>query len=326
MSTSYGPLTANQITVIERKIHNASWNATKLLNFFRVHNGLILNIGRGQIKHTITKWEKMKPGQISGSLQDLPDSHGRLTETTTTLAMLATKVVIPVQMRDAWASTDRVGVGDMLDQTVQKQLLAMYQQVDQFIANGDAMKTPLTNDFAAGEGKFTGLFNGFTSFSGGIGEDDDVTAAGDYLATFLNAKTDLKNAGFDSAKYFILSDVDTAAGAEQGNNLYTTYIPTTEKDIIMKREDVIDWIDTPTALTASSEKKMVILTPYTSTPDGAQGSPAFRLIQGYDFAVIPLYNGGLGPTMAYEIAVVWSGALEEIHSEAVRNTGALTLT
>jgi hypothetical protein len=322
---SYQALTQKQVEVVERSIHAATWSATKMLAFFRSQPGLILNIGEGQMQHTFTKWEKMNPGQVSGTLQSLPDSHPRLEETTTNLAMLATKIVIPVVYRDAWASNTRVGGGDMLQAVLQQQMYALYKQVDQFLLHGDEMKDPLTNDFGAGEGTFTGLLNGFTTLAAGIGADNNTSAAGDYVDFVVDAKVALKTAGIDHDAYFLLSDTTTAGAAETGNNLYTTYVPTTEKDIILKRTDVIDWIDTPNAQNASSEQFIAMFHPYKTLPgNGGPGEPAFRLIQGYDFKVIPLYGGGVGPNMSYELAVVWSGALEEDTSTAVQHSGALT--
>lgn len=314
---SYQGLTSNQIQVIQQKIMGASWQRTKLLNYFRAHNGLIKNVGKGIIKHTTTKWEKLKPGQISAGFQDLPDSHGRLTEVASTLATLATKVVIPVQMVDAWGSNNLVGTGSMLSQTISKQLRALTNQVDQFIAYGDTMKTPLTDDKAAGEEKFTGMMNGFTTDSAGDGDDDNVNAAGDYIATFTEFSKVMKNNGFEVDKYFILSNVDTKTGAEQGNNLYTGgSTVATEYDAMMKREDVEDWIDSTNIENASGDNRIAVTTPYTS-----EGEPAYRLLQGYDFNAIPLYNGGLGPSAMYEIIAVWSGCIESIHDYACVRSG-----
>jgi hypothetical protein len=318
---SYANLTDRQLQIIQRRIMSASWNATQFYSYFQAHKGLVNNVGKGIITHITTKWEKMKPGQISRGFQDLPDSHPRFTEVTTTLCELATKVVIPVQERDAWASNNQVGSGDKVQQTIQKQILALTNQVDQFLAQGDLMKTPLADDKAAGESKYTGLFNGFTTLGGGDGGDNNMTAAGDYISDFSNRVKALINAGFEAEKYIIMSDVDTWQAAQKGNNLYTGgSTVSTEMDAVMARKDVQTWIKSPNAQNSSSQSQILVTTPYTS-----MGEPAYRLHQGYNFDVIPLYGGGLGPSAMYEIIVAWSGAIEELHATAVQRSGSLTL-
>lgn len=320
---SYSALTDNQIKYIQQRIENATWQSTAFLRFFRNHEGLIKNVGKGHPKkHIFATFEKMNPGQISAGFHDLPDSHIRINETTTNLMLLATKVVIPQTWRDAWASNRLIGEGDMLTQVLNQQLSAFYNQVDQFIAQGDSMKDPLTDDHSAGESQYTGLFNGFTNLSAGDGGDDDVTAAGDYISTFTNYKNALKAAGFDAMhSYLIMSTIGTEAAAEQGNNIYTSNIPTTERDAIMARDDVADWIATTNAENASGEDQILVTAPYTN-----EGDPNYRLVQGYSFDVFPLYAGGLGPTGMYELVVAWSGAIEEIRATSVQRSGALTLS
>jgi hypothetical protein len=318
---NWSPLTDNQIKVIQRNLMNATWWQTQFLGFFRAHKGLIKPVGRGIVNHTTTQWERINPGEISVNLQNLPDSHGRLTTTDSVLCMLATKVTIPLQLRDAWKSNNLVGGGDMVQATINQQLMAFYNQVDQFICHGDLMKTPLGNDPMAGAGKFTGIFNGFTDIGGGAGTDDDMTAAGDFIATVVNMIAALKTAGFEPEQYYIMSDVATWQASQVSNSLYTSNIPTTEYQAIMARPDIAAWIHSINAQDSSSNNMMLMTSPYTSL-----GEPAYRLLTGYDFDVYPLYNGGLGPNMSFELGVVWSGAIEQLHATAIQNTDDLTFT
>jgi len=65
---------------------------------------------------------------------------------------------------------------------------------------------------------------------------------------------------------------------------------------------------------------MVLTTPYTS-----EGKAAYRLIQGFNFRAIPLYGGALNGSFQYEVAVIWSGALEFLFADAAQVSGTLTL-
>ena len=315
----YSGLVPEQLEVIQQKIMHASYNRTKFLSFFK-HNDLIKNVGKGVINYKTTKWEKAPPGQVSRGFSDLPDSGPKQSQISTVLCDLATKVVIPVTDIHAWQSTNRVGEGDYMTKAINLQILSLTNQVDQFLAHGDDMKTPLGGDRNAAKGKFTGIFNGFTALAAGDGLDNDVSAAGDYMSTVAAYIRALKEAGFEADKYTVFSDVATWHGAQEGNNIYTSGRPVTELTIVKERPDIHNWFDTVNAQNASSESQIAVTTPRTS-----MGEPAYRLLQGYEFDVIPLYNGGLGNSGQLEMIVAWSGVIEEIHTTAIQRSAALSL-
>ena len=209
----------------------------------------------------------------------------------------------------------------MMGRVVNQQMRALYQQVDQFLARGDAFKDPIAGDFMAGAGLFLGLFNGGTAFTAGLGSDDVVNAAGDYISSFSRAKKALKKASFEKRKYMIMSDLDVEDAAQQGANLYVTYTPITEYRAIMERPDVAGWIASHNFIDAAeTDYKMLVTTPFTS-----EGKPAYRLLQGFNFRAIPLYGGALNGKLQYEVAVLWSGVLEFLFADSVQVSGTLTI-
>jgi hypothetical protein len=48
-------------------------------------------------------------------------------------------------------------------------------------------------------------------------------------------------------------------------------------------------------------------------------------MEGYKFRVYPLFAGGMDANMNYQIAVLWSGVIEETHATSVYRSGNLTL-
>jgi len=354
MSSTYSQLTPYQLRWIDDRIVQEAWNRTKFLNFFmnspgaqttrlptggmRVSGGLIQSVDEGLEEITVQRFQKAKPGQISGGLQDIPRQNLSIIQESQPLMYLATKISIPVNVMDAWANNQFIKAGNMLSTAIAKAMNALTNQVDQFICYGDDFKTPLSNDILNGAGKFTGLFNGnFQSFAAGITADNDVTAAGDYIASYTTARKTLEDDGFDAGPYFILSDNATYNAAEGGNNIFTSNTPWTEARWILneygksnagKPPELADWIQSPNAFagSASTTSRMVVTQPYISQR-GQLIEPAYKLYVGYNFRVFPLWGGGLnGENMSYETVVAWSGRFQEFDTNACAVSGALTLT
>ena len=319
MSEVYPRLAPLQVKYIQKQIIDQSWNITFLRKFFKLNN-LIRNIPEGLLKFDTYKWEKMPPGRIAADIQNVPDAIPGITTESVDIIHLVTKIVLPYTTTLRWKNnTIGIGGGNMMQQVVSQQMKPMYQQVEQLIARGDDMKDSVYKDPFIGQGKFKGLFNGGATFAAGLGADNDVAAAGDYIASFVTAKKALKNAAFEKQKYMIVTDLEPEAGAEQGNNLYVTYTPITERRAIMERPDVAGWITSPNYLdNAGTDYKMVVMTPFTS-----DGYPAVELIQGFNFRTIPLLGGYLNSKAQFETIVVWSGVVKIHFTGAIQDSGTL---
>lgn len=324
MSLAY--TTNNMLKKIQARVMHTSYTQAKLIGWF---NGIgnVLNIGEGLVKYTTTTIEKMEPGEVLSHLSAIPNNVPVFSEQTTTLMTLGAKIVIPMQVLDQWRNNNLINID--LQDILNEQMKSMLIQVDQVLAYGDAMKTPRTGDKKANEARFLGIFNGGTTFGAGDGADDNMTAAGDYQSTVSNAIKALKNAGHESSRgYYMFSDVDTYHQAELGVHQLNTFSFTNERKAIDANKDIIAWIDSPNFINAASESRIVITNPFTNPdPKAKDGSEfAYRLLQGYNFKVLPLNGGSINSQMAYEYAVVWSGVVEFINAEAVQSSGALTLT
>lgn len=357
MASTYQNITPYQLRLIEDRIQTETWAKTKFLNFFRyspgakttratdgslrTDGGLVKSVAEGLEEVVITSWNKMKPGQIAGGLQDIPTQYISLDQETQPLMYLATKISIPVNLMHAWSNNNNIKAGNMLGRAIDKAMNALINQVDQFIAYGDDMKTPLSHDIISGAGKFTGLFNGFQTFT--AGSSNDVSAAGAFIDTYTLARKTLEDLDYDTGPYWILSDNATYRAAESGNNKYVSVIPQTEARYIINEygqqrgllpPELGGWISSTNAFrnSSSTASRIAVTQPYSSIR-GNIIEPAMLLYIGYDFRVFPLWGGGLnGNNMSYEVVVAWSGRLQELDKDSdgagrcLCKSGDLTLT
>lgn len=352
MSTTYGVMPAKFRDWFDATIHSVAWQQSKFLNWFMgfpgtkqingaisgkgnaLDGGLMRSVEEG-LENVITwKWEKMKPGQIAGSLQEAPIQKNKLTEISGPLMYLATRVAFSVTEVDAWRHNKYIAAGEIIPQVIRQAMLPLTNQLDQFICYGDNMKDPLSFDRLGNMAKFTGLFNGFTTFRAGIGLDDDVGAKGDYITSYITARSALRNAGFDTGPYYILSDETTQASSEKGNHLYTSGTkPITTYSALMgeykyKQGQIADWIESINAFPGNDndESRICVTQPFISQ-QGRKMEPAYLLYMGYNFKVWPLWAGGLNSNAEYEFLIGTSVRLQEINPSSLqRSQNDLTFT
>ena len=323
---AYSALTNNMQTHIQREIEYTSYSKAKMYAWFKTL-GLFKPVGKGVVSHTYTKLEKMEPGEIIASLSAIPISTPRFTEATSTLMLIGTKISLSKLIIDRWMSSNLVDVA--FQQVLNEQMKAITTQVDQCLSYGDTLKRPRTGDDAAGQSVFSGMFNGGTTFAAGDGADDDMTAAGDFISSIVNAIKALENAEHEGKKYFIFSDNNTYHQAELGVHQLKTQDFVTEIDAINRRKDIQSWIHSPNFTNPSAEKRIVVTNPYNNLNpkvESKEKSLAYRMLIGYDFEVTPLFNGGLSGQGNYEWIILWSGVLQIINSGSIQASGNLTLT
>lgn len=351
---SYTVLTPRFQEWFDETIHAVAWQQSKFLNWFmgfpgttvsngpvsgvgnKVDGGLIRSVEEGLEQVVSFSWEKMSPGQVGGSFQEAPIQKPRTIYEAVPLMYLATRVAISQTEVDAWRHNKYVAAGDIIPQTLQQAMMPLVNQVDQFICYGDNFLTPLTFDRLGGKGvgKFKGLFNGFQTSTAGGDNDDKVGQAGDIIKTYVKFRSLLRQQGFDTGPYYILSDETTQAQSETGNLLYTSGTkPISEYSALMaeykyKQGQLADWIESLNAFpgNSSTSSRICLTQPYTSQ-FGKKIEPAYVLYIGYNFRVFPLWNGGLNGNMEYEFLIGISLALHEINSYALyRSTSALSFT
>lgn len=333
----------------DETIHATAWQQCKFLNWFmrfpgtkqmngpvsgrgnKIDGGLIRSVEEGLEQVITFHWEKMAPGQVGASLQEAPVQKPVLSEKSVQLVYLTTRIAISQNQFDAWRHNKYVAAGDIIPQAIRQAMLPLTNQVDQFICYGDNMLTPLHFDRIAGKGveKFKGLFNGFQTFNGGLGSDDDLGDKGDYISTYIRGRHNLRQQGFDTGPYYILSDETTQTNSEQGNLLYTSGTrPISEYSSLMaeykyKQGQLADWIESINAFPGddTDESRLCVTQPYISQ-QGKKMEPAYILYMGYNFKVWPLWSGGLNNNMEYEFVIGTSLAFQEINSYALYRTEA----
>lgn len=329
MAVPYGILTPRMTEVIQSKLVSASYTNAELLGWFKTI-GNTRNIGEGILKNTITKIEKMEGGEIVIDLSAVPTNEVRFEELTTKLLTIAAKIAIPFNVVDAYKNNPQVDVG--LNDIIETQLKAFVEQIDQFLAYGDSFLRPRTGDKNAAEDFAKGIFNGGTTFGAGDGADDIMNAAGDYQSTVSLGLQALEAAGFKHNKNFMFSDNVTYHTAERGVHQLNNYDFVNERMAIDKNPRITSWIFSTHFTNPSTERRIVITTPWINEvprakigPEDKKSTFAYKLLQGYNLKVVPLYGGGLSGQGKYEFYIVHSCALEFARTGAIQASGALTL-
>lgn len=314
----YPRLTPNMIKFIQSEIEEQVWIEPELTNFFEINN-LIRQIPEGLLTYETTMWEKLPVGRVSADASNLPDSIPAFKTQLTKLALFGIKVVIPYTVLDAFKNNPLHEGGDLMARTINQQLNPLRNQTEQFLAYGDDTLNAFYNDDFNGAGVFKGIFNGGKVFGAGDGGEDGMVANGDLIATIATATTNLKKAALKKPKYMMFSDPTTYQKMQQGNHYSGTPMKT-EKDTALEREDVAGWIDSVNFFAGSAPTTSKIL---ITTPTTRRGRPAYRLIRGYDYKIIPLNGGYPNGKLQYETGIISSMALEFLFQDAVQVSGAL---
>jgi len=326
---SFRAITDRQVEWVQSQIQLESYVRTRGYKYFKA-NGLIKPAGPGNKEVIDTVLSKMKPGQISFGTESLPESVMRLDQITGKIAIIGTIVAMSKTDLDAWKNnTSRIGgsyAGGPMGLAIAEQIQEFYDYVDKFIFYGDDISGPLDNDDWVGAGDFTGLMNGFTAFAGGAGSDNNITAAGDFQTTADTAVDHLKKSGWDSDQYVIFSDTKPWKDAAKGNNFYST-AGILERDQIIAREDIGSWQASVNAIdNAGTAYRMAFTSPESGkgAKKRQKRTKPYCLYEGYKFNVFPLYGGGLDKQLNYNVALLWSGRIQELHATSLWRTGTLT--
>jgi len=312
---------------IERYVKEFVLVQPTLYNFFQT-NGLVRNIGEGIDKLTYFDWKQPEGAQMATTIHDANVIVPRLGETTVGLLYLAYNVQISENDIDKFKNNQWIG-GNLIQETVNRTIPVMINQVDQFLAWGDEMKDEVKLDPFSGKGEFFGIFNGGTAVAAGIDGGDDVQVAGDYLATVWKMRKALLSAAHSLPKYMLFSDLDTKYYATLENQFYSQ-VGITEYQRIRNLPFIQDWIVSPNFIDKTELKyRMAMIAPKQRIKRSQnKGSvvPTMELVQGYPFVVKPAFQGGMDDKGFRTFKIIWSGRLIEYYSTAIQRTGTLTLT
>lgn len=299
-----------------------------LASYFQA-NGLVENVGKGQDRITYQKVQKPEGGALGSTIHNYNTVVPAWEEVTTGLDYLVSRIVLSRQSVDKF-KTGKWLRGDLIRDTLDLVMPQMKNQFDQLLAwGGEYQDTPAGADVFAGSGQgITGIFNGGTEYGAGLGGANDMQDAGDYLDTVDGMIQTLKASYHKQDQYLILSDPTPWRYAGNENQFYST-VGITERQRIMERKDVYDWMYSPNFIDDSGVKyRMAIIAP----------KPAARLVHGgkgpqsnvsiytsYDFDVLFDYNGGMSG-LNYVFYIVKGFKLVEHRSTAIQRSGTLVVT
>jgi len=299
-----------------------------LASYFEANN-LTENVGRGQDRITYLKLQENEGGSLNSTIHNYNTIVPAWEEVSTGLDYLVARVVLSRQSVDKF-STGKWLRGDLIRDTLDIVIPKMKNQFDQLIAWGGEYKdTPDALDvFAGSSAGITGIFNGGTAYSGGLGSDNDMQSSDDYLDTVDGMIQTLRASYHIQEKYLLLSDDNTWRYAGNENQFYST-VGITERQRIMERKDIADWMHSPNFIDDTGVKyrmAMIAPLPRAGTVVGGKGPQSnVSIYNSYDYDVMFDYNGGMSG-LNYTFYVIKGFKLVEHRSTAIQRTGTLTLT
>ena len=267
----------------------------ELASYFQA-NGLVENVGKGQDRITYLQVQKPEGGSLNSTIHNYNTVVPAWEEVTTGLDYLVARIILSKQSVDKFASGKWLR-GDLIRDTLDIVMPQMKNQFDQLIAwGGEYQDTPDAMDVFAGSGTgITGIFNGGTAYGGGLGGDNDMQAAGDYLDTIEGMIQTLRASYHMQNQYLILSDETTWRYAGNENQFYNT-VGITERQRVMENKYVKDWKHSPNFIDDSGIKyrmAMIAPLPRPGSVVGGKGPQSnVSIYSSYDFDVMFDYNGG----------------------------------
>jgi len=221
--------------------------------------------------------------------------------------------------------------GDLVKDSINMVMPTMLDQVDQFCAWGDLMKSSLTSlDKFRNTGTFKGIFNSGMELGAGIDVDNNMTVLGDYRYTLGNYRDALRTAAHEQQTYIALSDLATSKEADLGANHQYTTVGVSEYQRCLEKKYLQTWMDsTNFSSLTSTQHRIAMVAPkqISPAPIGGKGiTNNFELVVSYPFRVMPVDGGQMDIDKFYNWAITWLGAFVVYKNTAIQRSGDLTLT
>lgn len=294
-----------------------------LYNYFKA-NGLVRSVPEGTERYTIYDRKTPINPRIGYDVHNPPIVEPEFARTNVSLITLTSRVQISAKHVDVYRDAPHGQGGNLVQETVRSLMPIYMKKVDQFLAWGDELKATAPVELKSALGDKTGILNGGTAIGGGLDEDNNMTAFGDYIATVITAENALRAGGYNTAPFPIISDLTTQKQSELGNNFNST-VGITDRDRVEGKSYIQMWDASDNFIDTSGVKYRMAM--FAPTVQDRRGSlvKTMELLEGYKYAVKPQAGGQLVNNY-YQTDVWWSGVFVEHYSTAIQRTGTLTLT
>ncbi len=297
-----------------------------LYNYF-VANDLKTNVGEGQDRFTYLAAEEPEGGRLVSNIHDYNTIQPQWVEESVGLDHLVARIILSKQDVDRYRTGNWLR-GDLVQDTINLVMPKVMNQMDQLLAWGDEYPdSPDALEVFRSSGEITGIFNGGTEYRAGIGGDEDMQEAGDYIFTVEGMRDALKTAKHDLDQYMLLSDLTTFRFAAVENQFFST-VGITERQRIFEYKWIKDWMNSVNFIDRTGIKyRMAMIAPQQKNPAvGGKGPQKnFELFMSYDFAVHP-DAGGQTIDNYYVWYIICGFKLVEYRSTAIQRTRTLVLT
>lgn len=236
----------------------------------------------------------------------------------------------------AWVNnTSNIGKETSMEQSaIMEYQQKMYLQLDGFVFWGTNMSKAVATDPWHATNEITGLFNGFTAFGAGAGEDNYVDAAYDYYISLNNAIADLRNNGYEADQYTVFSSIDTKNDCDGGtaNHRIGTYGFETELKACLAKPNIFGWYDSPATVDYAGTSDRIVIVPNIMSKANELGSMQQKdrstpfCIYQEPIQVVPLYGGNVQRGLKRSVVVYTALAWAQTNPLAVERSGDLSFT
>jgi len=324
-----------QVEYIQSRLRYESYYKTWGYSWMK-NNGYILPMPEGILEVMEHVIQETEPANMTKDVEEFRDLKIQIKKQTYNVILLGRVLEFGLRDIQAWMNSSApIGKETSLEQaTIAEFQQKLYLQLDGFTFWGTNMRDAVATDIWKGTDEITGMFNGFTAFGAGAGEDNYVDAAMDYYISVNNAVDDLVDAGYEADSYTIFSSRAVKNDCDGGttNHRNTTAGFKTELREVLAKPEVDRWIASPACLDYAQTANRMVVVPNIMNKANVLGSEN-QIDRGSPFAiyeepihVVPLYGGNLADGLKRKVAIYTALAFAQTNTNAIVRSGTLYFT
>lgn len=331
----YSKMSDRQVEYIQTKLRNESywktWGYSWLRNF-----GYVEPMPLGVKEIIELKIKETEPANLAKDVEEFRDLTIQTEKGSFDVMLLGRTLSFGLRDIQAWTnSSTRLGKSTSLEQsTIMEFQQKLYRQIDGYVFWGTNMRDAVATDPWKGTNEVTGMFNGFTAFGAGAGEDNNVNAALDYYLSINTAVDTLVDAGYEADQYTIFSSRAVRSDCDGGsaNHRNTVAGFKTELREVEAKPEVARWIASPACLNYDQDLNRMAVVPNIMTKAIKHGKldqdDRSRPFTFYEepIHVIPLFGGNLGEGLKRKVVVYTALAWGQSNIESIVRSGNIVFT
>jgi len=304
-------------------VGRSAYSNIHLLNIAKL-NGNIITYNNWKSDYSEFMFSLPENGFLGlGGAENSGDIGSDISEKTATLLTVAGRLHLS-RAQVAQMQQSSLGVNISPEDFIANQMHGLLRQIEGVLACGQAGRynrddDPLKKDTTDSDYTIKGLLfdSNVQTIAGGTGEDDDVTAFGDFYDTMVKIQETMVDGGVDTTNVFVFMDTSTMSTMlkSKSTNIW-------EVDQIKKSFPGWTFLVNNHLLATNLTSNHYI---WAIAPKDTLGAPTFRVVETYPLSATPVGGGTLQSNDMYEWIVAWKGGVVVRNGYGIVKTGALTI-